>query len=257
MIDNKILQAIQAQNAEPLLYVVAGSRGNRINGINSDYDIVGIHMSDVLQHPSKRGSWEVITKQIDDTCSLVSYEAWKFIELLNKGAFAAFEIRDLPAIFTSIDCDFFIRSVRASKSIPSSFPYSCTGNYKSDWPKDKNERKKAVMACFRLCQGISMLAFNHIDHDAPRLIEKINREVMKLPVMEVVFHNYLQEHMRKVRLTDELSSQVDSELKQMSNWIETTAKARQGVGFNKEEMEHMLQALYEDRCYYYESRMDR
>lgn len=249
MIRDAILNAVKANGAEPLLYVTSGSRGNRINGINSDYDIVGIHMHpDVLHPPThRREQWEVIIQQPEETVSVVSYEGWKFLELLKKGAFAAFEIRDLPHIFLSPLYDNFAKELRQQGSVPTSFVYSGTGNFKSDWPKNKLDRKKAVMAYFRLCQSVGVLSFGRVLHDAQELMKKVHQEVFGIPIGITVLHNYMQPEMRKVPLSEELSRDVDDELTRLCAWIEFTVKARKAIQYDQDSLDRLLATLYEDR----------
>ncbi len=243
--------AVKANGAEPLLYVVAGSRGNRINGINSDYDIVGIHMHPDVLHPLeyRREQWDVILQQPAQNVSVVSYEAWKYLDLLKRGAFAAYEIRDLPSIFVLPD-NGFVQELRQQTSVPTTFVYSSTGNYRKDWPKDKKSRKKAVMSYFRLCQAVGVLTYRKVIHDAAELIKKVDAEVFELPIGTVVLHNYMQESMRKVPLSDELSMEVDMELSRLNHWVDSTVQARKAIQYDQDDLDHLVARLYEDRVNY-------
>src|SRR3990167_8849414 len=98
--DRTVEDAVTSRGLYPLLYVVTGSRGYGMSTEGSDWDVVGVHISDdVLEHPKYRRTAEVQEwKDIPfagSVMSIVSYEAWRYLDMLKGGAFTAYEIQDI------------------------------------------------------------------------------------------------------------------------------------------------------------------
>jgi hypothetical protein len=100
----------------PMAVILSGSRAYGCARPESDYDFLGIHLAntwDCLEHPRYQQTHQVInlafTKEQDPISidspdamfSITSFEMWKFIDIWQKGAFAAYELLFLPTIHSN------------------------------------------------------------------------------------------------------------------------------------------------------------
>lgn len=171
-------------NVIPVAYVLSGSRGYGLNIGKSDYDYVGLHFMDTwecLEHPNYRTSLPVLRKKFDlnleeippgekgGEISLDSFEAWKFIDLLQKGSFVVYEILYMPPIHLDPGAHYLLELFRAG--LTNRIGKAAKGNALHDWRKDRGNRKKAVMAYFRLMQAIFFLREQEFEWRIDSLLE--------------------------------------------------------------------------------------
>ncbi len=153
----------------PISCVLSGSRSYGLHVEGSDRDYIGVHMMDTwecLEHPNFRNMPIVIRRSFNKNfeelhgtkgadISLDSFELWKFIDLLLKGSFVVYEILYMPAIHTDPGSTNLLELCRLG--LTNRIGRAAKGNALHDWRRNRANRKKAVMAYYRLCQAIFFL----------------------------------------------------------------------------------------------------
>ena len=248
----------------PLLYVVTGSRGYEMNTEGSDWDVVGIHLSDdILEHPKHRRlaevqEWKDISYK-DSVISVVSYEAWKYLDMLKNGAFAAYEIQDMKpqAFYQPLETEFQYHLIAdRRKYAPTAFIYSALGNAKSDmWTRcgDKDHGlfylKKVIMGYFRLSQAASVLASGEITHNIS-VFHKCDKIIDIGRGLDLLFR-YMEiktvEERRKALIERDLENFLRDEVSKLRDWIESTAMNHRAQPVPEDRFQKLLTALKKDR----------
>jgi predicted nucleotidyltransferase len=171
----------------PLSCVLSGSRAYGLETPESDHDYIGIHLMnswECLEHPFFRQDYQVINrryttdyKQISTiseektAISLDSFEMWKFVDLIRKGSFQAYEILYLPEIHHAEGINNIILLCRAC--LTNKISKAVVGMVMNTWGKDKSNRKKTVMAYYRLAQTIYLLKEGEFEWKADTLFDYI------------------------------------------------------------------------------------
>jgi predicted nucleotidyltransferase len=170
----------------PVTCVLSGSRAYNLNTDDSDHDYLGLHFMDTwecLEHPDFRRSMQVIRKRFHyvngeiaqvpegvkgSDISLDTFEMWKFVTLLLKGSFVTYEMMYLPTVLHRGEgANGLINLCR--QGMTSKIGRVARGNVLHDWSKKKFDRKKTIMAYYRLLQAIYFLREEEFEWDADRL----------------------------------------------------------------------------------------
>lgn len=197
----------------PLVCILSGSTAYGLNIGKSDNDYLGVHMMEThecLQHPDFRRNLQVIRKNFFENMaevpvgekggciSLDSFEVWKFISLYLKGSFVAYELMYMPTIHCDEHSGNFIELMR--EGCTNRIGKAAKGNAFHDWRRNKANRKKTIMAYYRLIQAILFLREGDFVWDAHTLWDYaqpsglINRG-------EAIFASYMHSHFRDNALT--------------------------------------------------------
>jgi hypothetical protein len=189
----------------PVLCVLSGSQAYGLANDQSDRDYLGIHFQDTwvcLEHPSFRQDYQVVRKKfvwdgqgLDEVhpgikqgnVALDSFEIWKFITLLLKGSFVAYELLYLPTILhkDSGSTGFF---QLCRQGVTNKIGKAAKGNALHDWGYNKYNRKKVIMAYYRLSQALYMLHEGEFEWNADVLWEYMasNKQVTyQKPILEL------------------------------------------------------------------------
>lgn len=171
-------------NVIPVSCVLSGSRSYGIECEGSDYDYIGFHFMDTwecLEHPNFRCSPPVIRKKfnfaLDEVptgekggdISLDSFEVWKFLDLYQKGSFVVYEILYMPVIHQDPGSDHLISLLRTG--LTNRIGKAAKGNALHDWRRDRGNRKKTVMAYYRLMQAAFFLREREFEWRMEALME--------------------------------------------------------------------------------------
>ncbi len=233
---------------EPIGYVLTGSKAYGIDSPTSDFDVIGVHISkEILEHPKHRKPWEVLSEQPAKDLSIVSYEAWKYIEMLQNGAFTAYEIRVLPQIPGLLSGWWEIwQKLRQEIAIPTGCFYSALGNFKSDTlPKiKKGERKGALMGYYRLIQARMALTTNQYQCNAWCLFNWYNDNVHHIKGGLKLLDDHMDPELRGKPLAD--TSFID-ELHFMEKSLLEEVRKQDARSYPQDSLEGMLKALKRDR----------
>ena len=165
-----VINTAYPSNVYPVSCVLSGSRAYGLNLEDSDYDFIGIHLMDTwncLQHPDFREKNQVVRRQFNKELeeehvgtpksflSLDSFELWKLIDLVRKGSPVAYEVLYLPEIHHDNSSGNILSLMRGL--LTSQIGRAAKGNAYHHWRKQKTNRKKSIMAYYRLLQAIHFL----------------------------------------------------------------------------------------------------
>ncbi len=237
---------LQKYNVEGIGYVLTGSRAYGVSLPTSDYDVIGIHISsEILEHPKYRKPWEVLSAQPSENLSIVSYEAWKYLEMLQNGAFTAYEIRTLPVIGLGMYANFWT-SVRRQTAIPTGSFYSALGNYRSDTISKikKGERKGILMGYYRLIQAYKALKEGIFVTNLPALFNWYHEEVYNIQAGLNLLLDHMEPKLRNQPISD---TRFLNELVLIERLLAQSVKAQDAHSYPRDGLENMLKALKRDR----------
>lgn len=193
----------------PLCCVLSGSRAYGLASYDSDRDYLGIHMMstwDCLEHPDFRARVQVIRQRFrsdltevpagekGSDISLDSFETWKFITLYLKGSAVSYELLYLPALHSDPAADSLFTLMR--QGVTNRIGKMARGVAMHDWAKNKNNRKKAVMAYYRLMQAVVFLRENEFEWEIGNLLEYMEGSNI-VNTGKVIIGKYAEPEMRK------------------------------------------------------------
>jgi len=209
----------------PVSCILAGSQAYGLALKDSDRDYVGIHLMDTwscLEHPDYRPDFQVIrrkfTKDFQEVSpgvkggdiSLDSFEMWKFINLITKGSFVTYEILYMPEIHHDICSNTLIELCRAALNNKIGKAAKCNAFH--DWRRDKSNRKKTVMAYYRLIQAIYFLREMEFEWKADSLWDYVKSII---PVGGEVLKQYMDVETRLLALDEGQLDKVASEIEKL------------------------------------------
>ena len=212
---------------QPISCILSGSRAYGLNTEDSDRDYLGIHLMDtwdILEHPDFRPRQQVIRKSFTSDLeevpvgtkggdfSLDSFEMWKFISLLLKGSFVTYEILYLPEIHHAIGSSGMISLMR--EGLTNKIGRAAKGNALHDWRKSKKDKKKAVMAYYRLLQAIYYLREEEFEWRAEALWDYL-KPVFSLPTADAILESYLKPAERRSQLEEIQVDKMSLEIEQL------------------------------------------
>lgn len=221
-------------NTWPLVCVLVGSRGYGLHTEASDRDYVGIHLMDTwecLEHPKYRRSPLVVRRQFNSSLeemepgtkggsiSLDSFEAWKFIELMIKGAPVVYELLHMPYIHQDPSVGELLTICRSGLS--NKVGKAVKGMAFHDWRKRKKDRKKTVTTYYRLLQTIFYLREEEFEWRADSLIEYARPSGI-ITFGQSLFATYKDPIIRVSQLTDK---EVNLAEKEVDRLIEEVDRA--------------------------------
>jgi hypothetical protein len=162
---NLVVDELYPQETLPISVILGGSRAYGTNSSTSDYDYYGIHLAstgDLLEYPERRPNHQRIEAaycingtELVPCASLTSYEMWRFLDIIKKGGFVAYEILFLPEIHHIQGSDRLIEKMRLL--LTSRIGPDAKGIFKRTWGRDRTDKKKTIMAYYRLHQAIYYL----------------------------------------------------------------------------------------------------
>jgi hypothetical protein len=214
---------------------LAGSRayGLLCPNYESDWDFVGIHFMDkdtFLTHPEFQPNTEVIRKQYDMTfvevfdrrseVSVDSFEWWKFITLWLKGSFVTYELLHFKNIITpSIPgLQKLMEFMRDNSS--SRIGHAARGNTMHDWSKRRTDRKRCVMAYFRLLQALRFLQCQEFTHNVNALKIWYGQNYVPLTGFSEILAGYQNVNTRKSELSKEELILAEAELSELMTQVD-------------------------------------
>lgn len=193
----------------PMCCVLSGSRAYGLSIDESDRDYLGIHLMDTwdcLEHPDFRLRVQVIRQRFDDdfkqippgekggTISLDSFEMWKFISLFLKGSAASYELLYMPPVHCDPEAEELFHLMRSG--ITSRIGKAAKGVAIHSWTKDKNNRKKTVIAYYRLMQALLFLKEGEFEWNIGNLLEYMEGSNI-INVGKVVIGQYTEKELRQ------------------------------------------------------------
>lgn len=195
----------------PISCIQTGSRAYGLHSSKSDRDYLGLHIMDTwqcLEHPKFRDNLQVIRRSFDEDfnkvppgptaiMSLDSFELWKATELLLKGAFSIYELVYLPTIHHDTTSEHLISLFR--EGLTTKIGYAAIGNYKSNWLKKPEVRKKTIMTFYRLLQAIYFLRESEFQWNAQQLWDYLKGNI---PAATATLKLYMQPDTRNIPLTE-------------------------------------------------------
>ena len=208
----------------PVVCVLVGSRGYGLNIDTSDRDYVGIHFMDTwecLEHPKYRKSPLVVRRQFNDSLdemeigtkggsvSLDSFEAWKFVELMIKGAPVVYELLHMPYIHQDPSAGELLTICRSGLS--NKIGKAVKGMLFHDWRKRKKDRKKTITSYYRLLQTVFYLREEEFEWRAESLIEYA-RPAGIITFGQTLFSTYKDPEIRSTQLSNKEVSLVEVEM---------------------------------------------
>lgn len=176
--------ALDNYNVVGMSAVLAGSRASGLEVEGSDSDYLGIHMmdtNDCLEHPDFRPQVQVLRQKFDANLdeipdgikggevSLDSFELWKFTTLFLKGSHVAYELLYLPKTYVTPSAQDIFDVMKTG--VTNRLGKAARGVIIHDWAKNKNSRKKTIIAYYRAMQAIYFLRENEFVSDWNKLIE--------------------------------------------------------------------------------------
>lgn len=226
--DNQIAEFIINQaypnDVYPIACILSGSRGYGLEIEDSDRDYIGVHLMDTwecLEHPRYRLSPQVIRQRYNNKLeelpagefgseiSLDSFEMWKFLELMLKGAPAIYEILHMPPIHLDPGCSELLELCRSG--LTNRIGKAVKGMAYHDWRKKKKDRKKTVTTYYRLIQTIFFLREQEFEWNSDSLIEYARPAGVIDHGIELI-SSYKQSEIRKTQLIDKEVQLAEEEI---------------------------------------------
>jgi len=206
----------------PVCCILSGSRAYGLSTDESDRDYLAIHLMDTwdcLEHPDFRPRLQVIRQRFNDdfkqipvgekggTISLDSFEMWKFISLYLKGSAASYELLYMPPVHCNSETEDLFHLMR--EGITSRIGRMAKGVAIHNWAKDKNNRKKATIAYYRLMQALLFLREGEFEWNIGSLLEYMEGSNI-VKVGKIVIGQYVEKEMRQSSIVE--VERVGSEL---------------------------------------------
>lgn len=195
-------------NVTPVCCILSGSRAYGLEFEESDRDYLGVHIMDTwdcLQHPDFRPKVDVIRQKFTEdlepiplgvkggAISLDSFEMWKFISLFLKGSAASYELLYMPTVHCDPQTTRLFNLMR--EGVTSRIGKMAKGVTIHKWAKDKQNRKKAVIAYYRLMQAIMFLREGEFEWDIGNLLEYMEGSGL-VNIGKVVIGQYTEKELR-------------------------------------------------------------
>lgn len=249
----------------PVTCVLSGSRAYNLHAEDSDYDYMGLHFMDTwecLEHPDFRNNLQVIRKKFrydsnqhivevtegakDSDISLDTFEMWKFVSLLLKGSFSIYELMYLPSILHKGETDKGIINL-CREGMTNKLGRVSRGNIIHTWTKDKRNRKKTVMAYYRLLQAIYFLREEEFEWDADRLWDYTKPNGLIFTGHQIL-SSYRDAERRNVSLSDQEVEAVSKEMEKLIGEVDKSMIiTRLPDYFPKPLLEKILQSIKKSR----------
>ena len=248
-ISDFVVDEIYPYQVMPLSCVLSGSRIYGLATEDSDYDYLGIHLCnswECLEHPNYRQDFQVIRKKYSaelkptvgeekSHISLDSFEMWKFIDLIVKGAFTAYELLYLPEIHHAEGIDQLISLCRGC--LTTKIAHSVKGMILGTWGKHPNNRKKAIMAYYRLAQVIYLLREGEFEWNVDALFDYLKNANIILDEFLAKYKN------QETRNKDMLEKEATESIGQISFLLNEVGRALITTSLPKEVPVDILQNL--------------
>jgi hypothetical protein len=231
-IDNFIRgDALAGVDVLPCRAILSGSRAYGLDSPDSDWDYLGLHLMqtrDILEHPDFRKNLQVVRMRYDEDLkevpngvkggmvSLDSFEMWKFITIFIKGSTAAYELLHIQPVHTNHHLEPIFEAMRAG--VTTRMGRAAKGNCLHDWRKHKLDRKKTVMAYYRLIQAIAFLREGKYAWQYRELFDYIKPKGMTAAGEDVIAQ-YMSEG-RETQLTKTMVEYVGLELDALVNEVD-------------------------------------
>lgn len=212
-----IINHAYPQDVIPISCVLSGSRAYGMNLYSSDRNYLGIHLMDTwecLEHPNFRNIPLVIRKQ-NEEFSLNSFEMWKFIDLLLKGAFPVYEILYMPVIHHQLQADDLI--ILCRQALTNKIGKSAKNIVSHSWQSNKRSRKSTVITYYRLLQAIFYLLEEEFQWKTEELWEYAGNLI---PEGNDILKVYMNSKTRKDSLSDKELEKATKEINNLINDVE-------------------------------------
>lgn len=211
----------------PISCILSGSRAYGLETEDSDRDYVGIHIMDtwdILEHPDFMPKLQVVrktfTRDLEEVApgvkggdfSLDSFELWKFVSLLLKGSFVVYEILYMPEIHNGMEATNLVSIMR--EGLTNKLGRAARGNALHDWRKNKPNKKKAIMAYYRLLQAIYYLREEEFQWRAEALWD-YPKPVLSLPAADRLLKSYLNPEERKLPIKEAEVNLISLEIEKL------------------------------------------
>jgi len=235
----------------PISCILTGARAYGLETESKSRDYVGIHLMsshECLQHPDFRRSPPVIRKQFTEELeevsfgnkegiSLDSFEMWKFLDLLRKGSSVVYEILYMPEIHHDPNGESFIIMMR--EGLTNKIGKTAKNIALHDWRRKKRDKRKTVMAYFRLLQAIHYLREEIFQWDAKALWDYVEPKQL-IEAGHGILDSYLVNETRHELLSEESVAQVGKELERL---LEEVDRAMVATRLPNECPENVLKAI--------------
>lgn len=250
----------------PVTCVLSGSRAYNLALEDSDRDYLGLHLMDTwqcLEHPDFRQKLQVVRKRFQfdqhgelqdvpegvrgSDVSLDSFEAWKFVTLLLKGSFVTYEIMYLPSVLHRGEFGEHGLVNLCREGMTNKIGRVARGNVMHDWAKRKQDRKKTVMAYYRVLQAIYFLREEEFEWDADRLWDYTKPSGLIFTGHQIL-ESYRDPERRKDDLSEKEIAKVSSEMEKLIDEVDKSMViTRLPDYFPKELLEKILQNIKQAR----------
>jgi len=191
-------------NVIPMSMILTGSRAYGCATSKSDYDLIGIHLTDTwncLEHPRYQKTDQVINIALDTDLeyvsqssesalySVTSFEVWKFIDIWEKGAFAAHEILFMPTIHHNASIDAIEHLMRQGCSNKIGYAAEhCNRDFKEGDISPRN-LKRLIYYVYRVLQALYMLQEEVFEWDIQELWDY--GQDLLVPSTNILLEKYL------------------------------------------------------------------
>lgn len=217
-------------NVLPMSCVLSGSRAYGLNAGKSDRDYLGVHLMDTLyclEHPDFRPRAQVIRKRFNlvdgdieevvegikgGDISLDSFEIWKFMTMFLKGSFVVYELLYMPGVHHDPGTEGIFSLMR--EGITNKIGRVAKGNCAHDWRKDRTNRKKAMMAYYRLLQAIFFLREEEFEWRQEVLFDYIKPDTLT-ETGRAIRDMYLKPELRKTSLSEKEVIFISEEMERL------------------------------------------
>lgn len=228
---NKIIHSIPAR-LEAL--TITGSQAYGLKGESSDLDLVGIHWmnsDDFLEHPEFQRDLGVIRKLYDldaneifdkkSEISVDSFEWNKFITLWLKGSFVVYELLHFPSLMGAPLLGGMKELMTLMReNCPNKIGHAARGNTMHDWAKRRTDRKRCVMAYFRLLQALKFLQTQEFEANIHILKMWYGGTYVPLSGLAEILANYQNAQTRKSELSKEELILAEAEISELMTQVD-------------------------------------
>lgn len=227
-----VINSAYPDDVYPISCILTGSRAYGLDVGGSDWDFAGLHVMttlNCLRHPNLRDKVQVIHKQYNAKLdsmfpgepggyvSLDSFEAWKFMSMLQKGSPVVYEILYMPEIHHDTSAGGIMVLMR--EALTNRIGKAAKGIVYHSWRKRKRSRKRTIHAYYRLLQAIHFLREEEFEWDAEALWQYASPHGL-VTMGKKIFESYKDVEVRPTPVEEGLVEKISDEIGRLTEEVD-------------------------------------
>lgn len=236
--DFLVTSGYEPATVHPVVCIPTGPRIYNLAVPASPKNYIGLHImdaNDCLEHPDWRPRVQVIKKRFTSDFEEVppgeaggdilldSFEMWKFITLYTKGSAIAYELLYMPMVHCDPNAEYLFSIMR--EGITNRIGKSARDFALHVWRKDRTNRKKTVIAYYRLMQAVAFLREEEFYWDIGNLLEYLDDLGGTVLIATSIIENFRNPKFRNKKIDQPLQTLIAEEIGKLIDEVD-----RAGIG---------------------------